>query len=436
MDGAGTGKGAQQAPVAGEPLFRPQVLREQQTQWLGTILLKPRPAHRWFAACAALITAVIVSILFSASYTKKARVNGWLVPREGMVRVFAPRAAVATRLLVREGDEVSMGQALLALSTEEQSAALGDTQAHAAHTLETQRASLDAEKERTEQLFRQQRASLTERIAATESEQRHMEQEIALQKSRLDLARQSELRLGELQARGFISAQQVQTAAEAGLEQAGKLRSLERALISLGRERSALEGERQDLPLKLAAQHALIARGLAGMSRELAEVEARRELLIGAPHDGTVTAIHASVGDAVNPGSPLLSIVPRGATLEAHLYASSRSIGFVRVRQAVLLRYQAYPYQKFGHYRGVITSISRTGIGPAERPAQFAAEGSAGQPLYRITVALARQDISAYGAPVPLQSGMQLDADVILERRRLIEWVLEPVFTLTGKWTP
>lgn len=437
MDGTGAaaGTGAPRAPSVGEPLFRAQVLREQQTQWLGTILLKPRPAHRWFAACAALITTVIVSILFTASYTKKARVNGWLVPREGMVRVFAPRAAVATRLLVREGDEVRMGQALLALSTEEQSTALGDTQAHAAHTLETQRASLDAEKERTEQLFRQQRASLAERIAATESEQQHMEQEIALQKSRLGLARQSELRMGELQARGFISAQQVQTAAEAGLEQAGKLRALERALISLGRERSALEGERQDLPLKLAAQHALIARGLAGMSRELAEVEARRELLISAPHDGTVTAIHASIGDAVHPGSPLLSIVPRGATLEAHLYAPSRSIGFVRVRQAVLLRYQAYPYQKFGHYRGVITSISRTGIGPAELPAQFATQGGAGQSLYRITVALARQDITAYGAPVPLQSGMQLEADVILERRRLIEWVLEPVFTLTGKWT-
>jgi membrane fusion protein len=30
---------------------------------------------------------------------------------------------------------------------------------------------------------------------------------------------------------------------------------------------------------------------------------------------------------------------------------------------------------------------------------------------------------------------MQLEADVIIEKRRLIEWVLDPLFTLTGKWS-
>ncbi|WP_370663192.1 hypothetical protein [Massilia mucilaginosa] len=135
-------------------------------------------------------------------------------------------------------------------------------------------------------------------------------------------------------------------------------------------------------------------------------------------------------------GTPLLSIVPRGATLEAHLYASCRAIGFLRPRQQVHLRYLAYPYQKFGHYRGTIKSISRTGIEPAELPAQFGAVaggGKAGEALYRITVTLARQDVTAYGARVPLAPGMQLDADVLLERRRLVEWVLDPVYTITGR---
>jgi membrane fusion protein len=30
---------------------------------------------------------------------------------------------------------------------------------------------------------------------------------------------------------------------------------------------------------------------------------------------------------------------------------------------------------------------------------------------------------------------MQLEADVIIEKRRLIEWVLDPLFTLTGRWS-
>jgi membrane fusion protein len=29
---------------------------------------------------------------------------------------------------------------------------------------------------------------------------------------------------------------------------------------------------------------------------------------------------------------------------------------------------------------------------------------------------------------------MQLDADIVIERRKLIEWMFDPLFTMTGKW--
>ncbi len=110
--------------------------------------------------------------------------------------------------------------------------------------------------------------------------------------------------------------------------------------------------------------------------------------------------------------------------------------------QRVLLRYQAYPYQKFGHYEGTVTSVSRSAVSPGELPPQLAsntgvtgaATGGAAEPVYRITVALARQTVTAYGEQVRLQPGMQLEADVALETRRLYEWVLEPLYTITGKW--
>jgi membrane fusion protein len=209
-------------------------------------------------------------------------------------------------------------------------------------------------------------------------------------------------------------------------------------VLSLERERATVKGELDQLPSKLATQEALIARTVAVNSRDLGEVEARRSQVIPAPQSGTVTAVHAYTGSTVGPGAPLLSIVPRGAVLEAHLYAPSQAVGFVHAGQTVLLRYRAYPYQKFGHSRGVITSVSRTAIEPSELPAMFAAAapGSTAEALYRVTVALERQHVIAYGKAAPLQPGMQLDADVLLERRRLVEWMLAPIFTLTGRWAP
>lgn len=416
------------------PLFRPEVLDRQQSGWLGPVLLRPRPLHRSFAVFGAAVALAVFAALALGSYTKRSRVQGWLVPAEGMVRVFAPRSGVTTALLVREGSTVSRGEVLASLSTEEQSVALGAIGEQAARALTVQRASLQAEAERNDLLLRQQRRTMEQRLAAMADERTSIEQEIVLQQAGLARARQWEERLKELQGRGFVTEQQVRAAAESTLEQAGRVRALERSQLALGRERAGLEGELKDLPLKMAAQDALLTRGVAATQREQAEVEARRALNIPAPASGTVTAIHATPGAAVGPGTPLLSIVPSGATLEAHLYAPSRAIGFVRRGQQVLLRYRAYPYQKFGHYRGVITSVSRTAIEPAEVPSMFAAPSAQPEPMYRIVVALARQHVTAYGQQLALQPGMQLDADIMLERRRLYEWVLDPLYALSANW--
>ena len=101
------------------------------------------------------------------------------------------------------------------------------------------------------------------------------------------------------------------------------------------------------------------------------------------------------------------------------------------------LRYQAFPYQKFGHHAGQVLQVSRTPLQATELaglPLPEAMKGAASaEPLYRITVALDAQAVKAYGQPQPLAAGMQLEADVLLDRRRLIEWIFEPLLSVTGR---
>jgi membrane fusion protein len=142
-------------------------------------------------------------------------------------------------------------------------------------------------------------------------------------------------------------------------------------------------------------------------------------------------AILVEPGQAVLPGTTLATILPRGAALEALLYSPSRSIGFVKVGQPVLLRYLAYPHQKFGSHRAIVRAISATPVSAAELG--FATPDPAREPLYRIKATLARQSIDAYGERQALRAGMQVEADVMLDRRRLIEWVFEPLLGLAGR---
>lgn len=245
------------------PLFRPQVLAERQTQWLGTVMLTPRASHYWSALSAMAAASGLLALLFCASYTKKAHVRGYLVPDQGMARVFAARASVVVTIMAREGQAVRQGQPLVILSTEQQSTALGHNQAGVVHTLVRRRDSLLEEARQNQHLIAQQGATLHRRLAALSGEQAQLHQEIQLQRTRLALAHTSEQRQQALRQRGFLSDQQVQTATESALEQAAALRSLQRTLSTLERDRLVLDGDLRDLPAKLQAHSAAMARSRA-----------------------------------------------------------------------------------------------------------------------------------------------------------------------------
>ncbi|MEI7444702.1 MAG: HlyD family efflux transporter periplasmic adaptor subunit [Burkholderiales bacterium] len=419
-----------------QPLFRSEVMRARRGQWLGPVLLVSPLSHAIWALLAIAVVVALVAFVTFGEFTRKVRVNGWLVPSEGMVRVFVQQPGVVEAIRVREGDVVARGAPLMVVSAERRSSAVGATQAEITRLLGSRRTSVEAEIVQQQALFAQQRSALERRADAMRSEIEQFNREIALQASRAELATRAAERMQEVARRGAASLQEVEQHREAELEQRARQRQLERARTERQRELVALQAELADLPLKHRTQLAALQREISTLEQDTAESEARRESVLLAPQGGTVTAIQAEVGGSASPATPLLSIVPEASKLEAQLFANSRAIGFVRPGQPVLLRMQAFPYQKFGHVRGTVESVSRAALSPTEVPTQLAGLSSllgSNEPIYRIVVRLERQAVTAYGVPQPLQPGMQLESDVLLERRRLWEWALEPLFTLTGR---
>lgn len=426
---------------AGLRLFRSEVVTERQPQWMGTVMLAPRASFRWFTLLGILAGGAIVALLVLGEFTRTSRINGWLLPQQGLVRVHAPRPGIVGALAVQEGAPVRKDDRLLTLSDELQSATLGATQAQIGQRLAERRASLAEERLQQQRLLAQQDRALALRLAALAGEVEQANKEIALLQQRVQIASRFEALHREQYVQGYISEMRLQQVQAEGLEQQARLGAAERARSAAQREELSVHGERADLPLKLGREIAMLERSIAQLGQERAEAEAKREIVVAAPQDGTVTAIHVVSGAKADTGAPLLSIVPASMRLEAHLYGPSRSIGFVRPGQRVMLRYQAYPYQRFGHHEGVVVNVSRAALSPGELPLQLAGltsltglvTGAATEPIYRITVSLASQSITAYGEAVALQPGMALEADVALERRRLYEWVLDPLYTVTGR---
>jgi membrane fusion protein len=299
------------------------------------------------------------------------------------------------------------------------------------------RESLRQERRSQDQMNAQEARSLEDRIATLSSENDKVSGEIALQRARLRSAENLAARRRAAQQAGVATEDSAQQADDERLEQATRLAALERDRLTAERGRMTLEAELKAHPLQGQEKLAAIDREIATIEQQLAETEAQREIVIPAPASGTVTAVEVDRGSSSDGKVPLLSVVPTGSQLDAHMFCPSRAVGFLKAGQHVLLRYQAYPYQKFGHHEGVVRSISRTALNPGELPPQLSGMTTligSGEPVYEVTVTLTSQTVAAYGEQVSLATGMVLEADVIIERRRLVEWMFEPLFTLTGTW--
>lgn len=411
-------------------LFRPEVAEGRRQGWLGNIQII-RPVSLTALTVLVALSALAIGFFFSVGeYTRKARVTGYLVPDRGVMRLTSPQPAQVLERHAAEGQVVRQGDVLFVLSIE-RTTPQGDTHEAVLASLASRERSLQAAGKRRQQLQAAQMSALNLQRENMQRELVQMGAEANLHRQRLQLAQESLARLESLKADQFVSSAQVQAKAEDVLALRAQLQALERQQAAHRREIASLEARQHELPLSEQAELGEIERDLAELAQESAENEALRRIVVRAPQDGTVTAVGVEPGQSVGAQAALANLVPSGAALQAHLFAPSSAMGFLRTDQTVLLRYEAYPYQKFGHQVGHVMQVSRTPL-PASELGGLPVS-AAREPMYRITVALDQQAVQAYGRAQALSPGMQLEADVLLDRRRLIEWIFEPVLSLTGR---
>ncbi|WP_334047298.1 HlyD family secretion protein [Burkholderia cepacia] len=418
-------------------LFRSEAAQARRMRVLGDIVLV-HPLSMTLLTVVAMVMATCVVLFFAfGTYTRRTTVSGVVMPDAGLVKVYALQPGIVVERDVKEGQRVTRGQTLYTVSTDLQSAAQGATQAALIAQARQRKASLLAEMDKTRSLQQDERDTLRAKIGNLKGTLAQIDDQLAAQRLRTSIAGDGATRYRGLLAQDYISKDQAQQREADLLDQQSKLNGLLRDRASTLQSLTEASNELSGLGFKQQNQLAQIDRNVIDVDQNLIESEAKRRIVVTAPEAGIVTAAIADVGQSVDTSRPLASVVPGGARWQAHLFVPSTAIGFVRVGEPVLVRYQAFPYQKFGQYGATVVSIARTALSAAELandggPAATPGEGRDAT-FYRVIVALDAQHVTAYGAQQPLQAGMTLQADILQERRRLYEWVLEPLYSLTGK---
>lgn len=409
-------------------LFREEVLQAQRGQWLGAINLATPLAFLWWALLAVALAAAIVLFLVFGHYTRRAEVTGQLEPTAGLLTLSAQTTGTVTRTLVREGEQVRAGQPLVQVSADLVSTSMGDTHALVAAQLRAQEAQVRTTLANLQPQADAQAKDLRTRIGMLQAQVGQIDGQLALQHKQVAASEQFVEKIQPVVAKGIISVAQFNAYQSAALSDQAQAKALAGQRLTTEQQRSALQAQLAQLPLDTAAKANQLRGQLAQLDTQLAQNAAQAGTLLRAPRAGIVATLLVKPGQNVASGQPVLSVLPQDSKLEAQLLVPSNAIGFVAPGNRVVLRYQAYPYQKFGQQYGKVAQVSRSALSPAEA-ASLLGQNIA-TPLYRVLVALDRQNIDAYGKAEALKPGMALNADILLDRRSLWQWVFEPLYGL------
>lgn len=405
-------------------LFRKEVLETRGNALFGGVALDPPRNSAWLAGASLALAFAVVAGTCLGSYARKETVPGFLVPTAGLAYVTAARPGIVERVLVGEGDYVEADEHLLQVGSPRTSRGSTDVDAQQVDQLKQDRAALDRQIAQEQELSAASQRAVIVRMGSLRRQQTSLQDQLASATERARLLERDIRRLSAL--RDHVAPATMDGRLGELLRTQQELSALHGEMERLGAELQSAATDRRQMPGRLELRLAELHMALTATEREIAEVEHRRGHIVRAPVSGRVTALTGHVGMAVTADQPLLIIVPEGTELQAELLVPTRAIGFVQEDQIVRLRYDAFPYQKFGLYPGKVKSISRTVLSPRQQIGPIQADF----PAYRVLVALDTDTVNAYGLKVSLQPGLTLQADIIRDRRRIIEWVFDPIIAV------
>lgn len=405
-------------------LFRAEALEGVRHKLAGRVILStPLPTK---IISGILILALIVGggFIGIATYSRKESVSGLLVPTGGMVEVVSAQGGVVTKLHLAQGQAAASGAAIATLRTSSNLAEGGVAEA-ISNSLSKEGAARAEELAASRQKVRSELSRLSSDELLLSKDIAQAQQRIQTLTEKQSLAQKSLDRAVEVAEKGFLSAQSLQIRKMELLSISEELSLAKSSEIGLRRELNNIAGERRSGASELSREIAAADVAQAALAERSVVARSSGSHIVTMPLSGEVLAVAPRLGSSVQPGGVVAVIAPAKGPLIAELYAPARAAAFLREGQEVRLSYEAFPRERFGTGRGTIESIAKAPLQSIERGAK--SDEKAG-PTIRIRVRLQNATVKAYGRAEPLTPGMPVSADVIVDRRTLVEWLLDPLY--------
>ena len=402
-----------------------------------------------------MIVGFVLVFIIWASLTqldRTVRGQGRIIPSSQLQIVSNLEGGIVEEILVRTGDMVKRGAALIRLDETATGSDYSSNQSQF-DSLRAKIARLEAEVAgRSPDFPPATNPSLAEQIAierslhtarmadlssmlgaanarAVQAERSVAEAEAALASRRSALgAAETELNLiRPLVERGIeprlTLVQAENTAAIASSDVAAASAAVSRAQSSVAEARASLAQQRQDWRSRAAQELAAAQAEMVALRRALPALSERVErTVVRSPLAGRVNRVLVTtVGGTIQPGAPLVEIVPSEENLLVEVQMRPSDIAWVRIGQDAKINITAYDSSIYGALDGKVVAIS---------PDATLNERT-GESFYTVRVATDDKLVGKEGKPLEIGPGMIADVSLLGDKRSVMSYILSPLTKLS-----
>ena len=435
--------------------------REKETEFLPAILevteTPPSPTGRlvmW-----SILALIVIGLVwaFVGHINEVAVASGKVVPSGQAKTVQVKNKGIIKEIKVEDGQQVQEGDVLIVLDPTSTAADYDSLKKRAAYyKLDIQRltAELTGQNFTPEEDPDLEAHDLAAEMALYQSRtndhqtQRRSRQEVIDQKRArlkasqatyekyadgLKIAREKESRLQDLVTENAISEFQLLEQQRETIEYA---KNAQASLDEITSTQAEIAEAEQNLANVDAAYHKDIMTSLVDAKKEYYSVteaikkadEDARMATITAPTSGRVynLAVH-TVGGIVTDAQPLMQIVPEDVSLEFEVYADNKDIGFIKIGQEAEVKVETFNFQKFGMVKANVTDISADSVEDTNDREHYK--------KFQLTLKPIEGDegINVYGEKANLTVGMNVNAEIKIKEKRIIDFFLDPFRRYTSE---
>ena len=423
-------------------LFRPESLRARELAWQGRPALATGVPVAFASFASTALAAAIAALIMFGSYARRVDMEGTVLPSAGLIAISSPSAGWIAELAVREGEAAEKGTLLYTLDLDTATKD-GRTQQQIINAQTATREMLTQEIDRKTRMSEETRKQLRQKIENLKVQIEQLGGQITMHQGFFRTINKEYNLFLDLVERRQASLNEMQSRQQAWMQSQSKLQELESSKLRVTGELNDAQYQLATVAISTADEIDALKTRILDIDEKLANSKARRSIEIRAPEAGVITTIVGHPGQVVSTGAPLLKIVPQPTFMHAELLAPSSAIGFIHQSDRVLLRYSAFPYQKFGEYWGTVVTVSDAALSSEEVQSLLAGAQPTKQgqpvgvwpakqtgPFYRVIVKPDSQLVRVYGEERKLPASMQVQAYALLDRRPLYQWILEPLYEI------